>query len=377
VQDHLAEIQSQPEKPWLKIALFSVLGLVLVGIIALATTQISKKQAPQITIQPVPTFTPIATPTLNLDSTANWKTYTNTKYGYSIRYPDDLLYPQFAPGVDIRPDSVAVSFILVKYKNQQRGRQSQQQPQIGIEVFPDEGLLFGEWWDKHSTDKLFTYDNTFDNAIHYFGVKDIGQAHNGLEWWTFSSEWEGIEKNNKMINRNGNIYDLYYKNALGEDLKPIFNLVLSTFKFLDQSQADADEVAGWKTYIGVTSILNNGPQGRFSIKYPSNWENEGSILYPFGKNEKARLLLGASALGGPIPYAKKVFPSGEANYVWMNDSSDNRFIWARADFLIKNTTYSFELNDLPVKYKQEFQETFDQILSTFRFLPSGNSGQEE
>jgi len=53
----------------------------------------------------------------------------------------------------------------------------------------------------------------------------------------------------------------------------------------------------------------------------------------------------------------------------MNDLSNNKLIWARADFLINNTAFSFELNDLPVKYEEEFQKMFGQILSTFRFLP--------
>lgn len=33
--------------------------------------------------------TPTVTPTPTTDPAANWKTYTNTKYGYSIKYPDD------------------------------------------------------------------------------------------------------------------------------------------------------------------------------------------------------------------------------------------------------------------------------------------------
>jgi len=49
---------------------------------------------PTFTPTPTPTPTPIVFPTLvpTPDSTANWKTYTNTKYGYSIKYPPEFNY---------------------------------------------------------------------------------------------------------------------------------------------------------------------------------------------------------------------------------------------------------------------------------------------
>lgn len=44
--------------------------------------------APVVTSQ-TPQPTPDETVYTESDRSANWKTYTNIKYGYSIRYPDD------------------------------------------------------------------------------------------------------------------------------------------------------------------------------------------------------------------------------------------------------------------------------------------------
>jgi hypothetical protein len=107
-RDQLVESQNQPEKPWLKIGLFASVGLFLAGGLVFAGMQIGKRQTQsQLPAQPTPipraiatptpvavviptqavmvTPTPMLTPTF--DPTTNWKTYTNTKYGYSIKYP--------------------------------------------------------------------------------------------------------------------------------------------------------------------------------------------------------------------------------------------------------------------------------------------------
>jgi hypothetical protein len=104
VQDHLAEIQSQPEKPWLKIALFSVLGLVLVGGLIFAAVKVGVPSKPQPKAcsteakicpdgsavgrtGPNCEFAPCPNQ-VTQDETANWKTYTNTKFGFSVKYPN-------------------------------------------------------------------------------------------------------------------------------------------------------------------------------------------------------------------------------------------------------------------------------------------------
>ena len=98
-----AGIQNKPKRPWLKVVLLAVAGPFLTGGLVFAGIQIGKQQAtrntkqatrispiPSPLIGPSPTFPPEQTP--SPDETAEWKTYTNTKYGYSIKYPSGFNY---------------------------------------------------------------------------------------------------------------------------------------------------------------------------------------------------------------------------------------------------------------------------------------------
>src|SRR3989344_6658497 len=73
----------QPQKHFLnkKFAITLVI-LLLLGTGAYAGIWYWQKQ--QVTQEAGPTFTPRA------DVTANWKTYTNTQYGFGFKYPNSL-----------------------------------------------------------------------------------------------------------------------------------------------------------------------------------------------------------------------------------------------------------------------------------------------
>lgn len=58
-------------------------------------------------LQPTPSLTPISDPTLN------WKTYTNTRYQYSVRYPNDWIANSIGPGTGTMPlDDVQQGLLL-------------------------------------------------------------------------------------------------------------------------------------------------------------------------------------------------------------------------------------------------------------------------
>jgi len=82
----------------LKLHKFKILGGVL-GVLVFAGAvfgayKVGQRQV-QLVPQPTPTPGLVATPTP--DPTANWKTYTNEKYGYSIKYPPADSYMSFTP----------------------------------------------------------------------------------------------------------------------------------------------------------------------------------------------------------------------------------------------------------------------------------------
>ncbi len=86
--------------------LFIILGIILVigiagGAYYLGKTQITKPQPPNPVVlaqTPQPTPASSVVPSSTSDETANWKTYTNTKYGYIIKYPDNWTLGGSGPG---------------------------------------------------------------------------------------------------------------------------------------------------------------------------------------------------------------------------------------------------------------------------------------
>ena len=92
------EISAEPlkKKGWLKILLIILLAIILgAGLFYTGYIYGQKKahipQTPQPTQTPKLTATPSpsseATTTPTTDSTANWNSYSNTKYGYTVKYP--------------------------------------------------------------------------------------------------------------------------------------------------------------------------------------------------------------------------------------------------------------------------------------------------
>jgi len=100
VQDQLTEIQNRSAKPRLKTVLFSLLGLALAGGLVFAGTQISKSSRLPLKSQNL-TPTPILIASPTPDPTADWKTYTNEEYGYSVKYPTDNYVRQICPGGEL------------------------------------------------------------------------------------------------------------------------------------------------------------------------------------------------------------------------------------------------------------------------------------
>lgn len=132
-----------------------------------------------------------------------------------------------------------------------------------------------------------------------------------------------------------------------------------------------DPTADWKTYEGITAY-----SGKFSIKYPSSWElkrssEKGDILYPLGDinadimNYKAPyILLGVGGHGGGCEAKIMSFGNNPAKYCWGE-------FGGLASFEKDNKSYILEAyyyGNPPNLTNEEYQNIFNQILSTFKFL---------
>lgn len=67
-----------------------IMALILTGGIFIGKYLNSSQKIPEKEIIPISTLSPSSTVTSTLDPIANWKTYTNTEYNYSFKYPQNL-----------------------------------------------------------------------------------------------------------------------------------------------------------------------------------------------------------------------------------------------------------------------------------------------
>jgi len=246
------EIRTQPAKPWLKIILFLVLGLVLAGGLVWGGVQIGKKQTPVVsqltptpreiptptpttvvipTQIPIATSTPMSTPTS--DPTANWKTYTNTKYGYSIKYPPEtrveegpaggerlqeaifmLFGPKAPPGPSEFTDGFGITLAVIKNPNNKNPAQFAQ-----------------EYYQQAAED---INNKILEGDISKCKVENVVKGNISGVRFTYCTQvpGTGILNFSEWYVKNGVTSQI---NAVlqNENYLTIFNLMLSTFRFLD------------------------------------------------------------------------------------------------------------------------------------------------
>lgn len=195
---------------------------------------------------PSPTAVPtISQPTPTLDQTTGWKTYIDTKFGYSIKYPSEWLFNtetrSFREG-----DIFSVSIVG---KDQKKD----------TEFYDGASLTIGEpiktEKDIRTWVKEYYPVNNLDDEPNIFSEETIASLSFqkfftcGLGCFTYYN-----------IKHNGYVYRIVIF-ADGPDkikYEQILSQILSTFKFLS-----SDETANWKTYTNSVE--------KFSFKYPQSW----------------------------------------------------------------------------------------------------------
>ena len=159
-------------------------------------------EATDVAISPTPTPTPDETVYTESDETANWKTYTNTEYGYSIKYSQNFKTQVQAAGAGVKeaPDNAINLYIYnpdleESYLNRY----------INVEIFNLEPSLSNEW---EQSEVLIgnTKATKYTNSTSQFDVYHM-----------------------KLPNNQG-VIEMQVSNS--SDKKGANDQILSTFKFL-------------------------------------------------------------------------------------------------------------------------------------------------
>lgn len=180
-------------------------------------TQPTPKEITKV-LQPSPTEIPTVIPSPTIDPIAGWKTYTNTKYGYSTKYPkkdwEYLEVPNqtYQSMIDQTwfsnvgwppPQTGARAPIVIDYAEE--NPEIHYQPEF-FENYKKENITIG---DSLSAVRISGYnkEGLVNETIVILPVR--GESYNFISFLPWSGQGEN------------------------QDFDAVFNLMLSSFKFLD------------------------------------------------------------------------------------------------------------------------------------------------
>lgn len=216
------EKSSFPKSKWLKIGIVvAVLVVLLGGVYILGKNNASKEVACTMEAKVCPDGSSVGRtgpkceftkcPVIAPGPTADWQTYTNTKYEFSIKVPRDWkidrdetleLSPSFYSPCKDDIGEVCSTVLLGPGKEQISG--SMKSNEITIKVAGENAQAYE------------VLDNSDENSVYYSLIYLINLKHNGIP---FSISYDETLKGQK------------HKNSSDFRNKKIFDQMLSTFKF--------------------------------------------------------------------------------------------------------------------------------------------------
>ncbi len=284
-------VEQQPTQPtqnksstfskWIRLFLIGIASLIIVlgGVYLLGVKNQPIKQAQQEATKSTPTSIP--------NPTTTWQTYTITNNKYSIKYPSnwksfstsnvgDLSYftaPRGEPGygnsdIDIRINKKATMSDRPTIDDSLESYIKYIETNGNIETSPTQVI--------QSIKKITAEASTAGYLVEWKPNGSFGPA---IKRYTTFFELPNDKSSTIEIGgREGHYLDIY-------------NLMITTFKFIDQNQTS--DTTNWKTYTNS--------QYNLSIQYPSSWyETKGNGKHD-GSNEDelVRLRSDNNQFGGP------------------------------------------------------------------------------
>ncbi len=175
---------------------------------------------------------PSPTP-IGADETANWKTYTNTIYKFSFKYP-----PAYTIISESANPALQKLFSFVIQNPERRPGGGYPQPYVEAVVYEKDVSSLEEWVSKHTTALPVDAQSISGGSLFYFEVRDKRETTlGGKKAITFKAGSMGSSPSPTFVLSRNHIIGLNLDSeneSKDPDLINIYYpLILSTFKFLE------------------------------------------------------------------------------------------------------------------------------------------------
>jgi len=353
------------------IFLITILVIVLAGAgLLLASQRVSKEIKEQKVEVAVP------------DKYAGWETYSNEEYGYEIKYPVDFDIKQ-------NEDSVWLIVPVEKYFGTQLANEARielRKPKVSCEAVSNLGY-------SRSADQGFIKAGGVEFTKQTWGDNAAGQLYTGIIYRNTGNDFcYEIVLFTRSANGAGffivdqseikRIDTLHAKDM--ENIANIADKIVSTLKFINKTVVD---ISDWQIY--------RNEEFGFEFEYPGDWEQKetregcGPVFAPSNidlsktpghwlticgpyvnsSNTIEDFAFGTISSGGEIS-EKEVLVDGHRAIKQIvsideNVSEINAFVASNSEQPLVTGIYLSNRTDQPIS---QFEDVFDQILSTFKFI---------
>ncbi|MBP7859487.1 META domain-containing protein [Patescibacteria group bacterium] len=263
----MKNMPAQKKKDWFKISFFSTLVLLSISFLILAGLQITKNLNPT---SPNPTaIQPNVAPSKNFDSTENWKTYTDEKLNFEIRYPSNYFIK----------NNIINNVISTTISNDSSFEKNEFALLITIKSL-DESDNFQPL--KTDNTQLLNFVG-YSDLSSIWGEKVTGNFVGNPPWGYYQFVFQYAKTNSAILvtTRIHGIDEISKEDEGSEGAySQIAKKILSTFKFIDtnSSNSSLDKLTS-KKWVWVKTQLNDDTTktpkkiGDFSI----NFEKDGKL----------------------------------------------------------------------------------------------------
>src|SRR3989344_7658429 len=252
------------QSPWLRDNLYLVILILFLSIaisfLVVYIVFFKGKNSNQADLQPIATVATTPLPTQVLEVMADWKTYRNEEYGYSIRYPSGWEVTKFVVSSSDKPIGAGetllenelqkVNFTVDSFNNVPPW------PKLfEVRVLRNtENYTLEEWAENYHVPLGVNPETNLAKLIADTSVS----ARSAKQFSVFQFDSNNIET---VTIYNGLVYQLVYNDAPGNDTdyensRRIYNQILSTFKFLDGSEEEKIVSAEY-TYDCKVEVVTN------------------------------------------------------------------------------------------------------------------------